>query len=375
MSDGDPVSAGSVAGTRQGISDRLRRARADRPRMVAAVVYGVPVMVVVGLAQVGGIDVLSVVVNGIRRGGVYSLVALGIALVYKSTRVLNFAQGEFGTMAAFVAYIIMVGATGFGDIGVQPDVSKFWWASLVAIAAGGVVAVLVNVLVVQRLAEASETVALVATGGVALMFVAAEVVIFQAQPRPFPRYVTGSPCLGAPNAEGARIGLCPLSLGTVVSWQTIIVLGVLAVAGALLAIFFRTRVGVALLASAQEPFAAELSGVSVRAMSTLAWAAAGILGAVSGLLAGGEFTQLTPGLLTATFLIPGFTGALLGGITSPVGAVVGGLLVGVTVSFANSAQLTFGLGGLIPGPPSVATFVVLLAVLWFRPRGLLGEEA
>lgn len=303
------------------------------------------------------IDPVGVVVIGLQTGAVYSLIALGIALVYKATRVLNFAQGELGTVPAFVAYAFMV-SFDWSDAGGNPDGGKLWWATIVAIAAGAGLAVLVNVFVVQRLAEASAVTSLVATAGVSLLFISAEVVIFEAKLRPFPRYI-----------EGDAFTLS----GVNVSWHTVLVILVLGAAATGLALFFRTPAGVALLATAQEPFAAELSGVSVRSMSILAWATAGALAAIGGMLGAGVFANVRPGLMTSQFLIPAFTAAVLGGLTSMIGAVVGGILVGLVTVYAN--ELVLGLEIDLPGPPQVAILAVLLLVLTLRPRGLFGKEA
>lgn len=303
------------------------------------------------------INPISVLTIGVQVGSVFSLIALGVVLVYKATRVLNFAQGELGTASAFLAFALMV-SLDWESIGATPDRSDFWWTALAAIAAGVVLAILINVLVVQRLADASPITALVATVGVSLLFVSVEVVMFEAQPRPFPRPVGGTAF------ELANVA---------VSWHTVIVLVVLLGAAMLLAILFRTPPGIALLATAQEPFAAELSGVSVRAMSTLAWGAAGLLGALGGLLGAGVFTNLTPGFVTTQFLIPALVGAVLGGLTSMVGAVVGGILVGLATTYSN--ELVLGMGWDVAGPPQIATLTVLIAVLLFRPRGLFGREA
>lgn len=331
-------------------------------------------VVVVVLLTVLDVNLVAVVVNGLQVGAVYALVALGLALVYKATRVLNFAQGELGTVPAFVVLMILVG----GDRGVEIDPAtvdsfRLIWASLLAVAVGAVLAILVNVLVVQRLADASPVTSLVATAGVALLLTSSELVFFEAKARKFPRFVAGSPCF-ASDADG--VCTSPLSLGgVVIPWHTIIVVAVLAAAALALALFFRTPPGVALLATSQEPFAAELHGISVRAMSSLAWGAAGALGAIGGILGGGVFEFVAPGLMTTTFLIPAFTAAVLGGITSMVGAVVGGLLLGITVAFANSFVLSYNLTSVLPGPPQIATFIVLLLILLVRPRGLFGKEA
>jgi branched-chain amino acid transport system permease protein len=320
------------------------------------------------------VNFVSVIVNGLQVGAVYALVALGLALVYKATRVLNFAQGELGTVPAFVVFAILV--NGNRNVEIDPatlSTGKLLFATFIAIVAGAVLAILINVLVVQRLADASPVTSLVATAGVALLLSSAQLILFQAKARKFPRFVEGAPCF-ARDADG----LCtsPLTIGgVVVPWHTIIVIAVLAAAAALLAIFFKTPPGVALLATAQEPFAAELHGISVRSMSTLAWGTAGALAAIGGVLGGGVFEFVSPGLMTTTFLIPAFTAAVLGGITSMVGAVVGGLLLGITVAFANSFVLAYNLTSVLPGPPQIATFLVLLMVLLVRPRGLFGKEA
>ena len=341
----------------------------ERAWIPAVIVFAVAV--IIGVSEV---NLVAVLVNGLQVGAVYALIALGIALVYKATRVLNFAQGELGTVPAFVVFMIMV--SGARDAEIDPSKVigyELALATIVAVVVGALLAILINLFVVQRLADASPVTTLVATAGVALLFSSAELILFEAKARKFPRFVDGAPCFGF-DAEG----LCtsPLTIGgVVVSWHTLIVLAVLALAAGLLAIFFRTPIGVALLATAQEPYAAELQGISTKAMGALAWGAAGALGAVGGVLGGGVFEFIAPGFMTTTFLIPAIVAAVLGGITSMVGAVLGGLILGVSVAFANSFVLAYDLTSTLPGPPQIMTFSVLLLVLLFRPRGLFGKEA
>lgn len=361
--EAEPVEDGAsrISGAREaltGFVDALReRVReGDRSQLWIAV-SAAAAGVLIWTFFLADIDPITLIVIGLQSGAVYSLIALGIALVYKATRVLNFAQGELGTVPVFIAYAIMVGFD-WSDTGPSPDAGKLWWTTVVAVALGAGLSVAINMLVVQRLANASPVTSLVATAGVSLLFISGEVVIWEAKVRPFPRYVDG-------NAFELA--------GQQVSWHTVIVLAVLGGAATLLAVFFRTPAGVALLATAQEPFAAELSGVSVRAMSALAWAAAGVLGAIGGLLGAGVFGNIRPGLMTTQFLIFAFAGGVLGGLTSMPGAVVGGLLLGLTTVYAN--ELVLGLGWEIPGPPQIAMLAVLLLVLLIRPGGLLGKEA
>jgi branched-chain amino acid transport system permease protein len=313
------------------------------------------------------VDVLTI---GLQLGGVYALVALGIVLVYKATKVLNFAHGGIGSASAFLAYMLIVqlhdGAAG------EVPLRLLLLATGAAVVAGAGLAVAVNLLL-RRLAAATPVTSLVATIGVALLIVALQVVLFEARARPFPRYVSGNVCLARDGAgECARFLTLPFG-SLPLPWHTLVILAVLAVAAALLALLFRTGPGVALLATAQDPFAARLQGVSVPGMTTLAWATAGVLAAVAGLLGGGVFNTIQPGFMLSTFLVPGFTAAVLGGITSMVGAVAGGLLLGMLVAAANQTVQVVQLD--VPGAPQIAVLAALLLVLFFRPRGLLGREA
>jgi branched-chain amino acid transport system permease protein len=301
--------------------------------------------------------VISVLVIGLGTGAVYALVGLGLALVYKATGILNFAQGELGTVPAFIAYLVMSGFQVDGDVTLARG--RLWLATLVAILIGAALGVLVNTLVIRRLASASPVTSLVATAGVMTFLISVQIIIFEAKGRRFVRYIEGE----------FRVPGSDVSM----AWQNVLIVAVLAGAAVLLALLFRTPPGVALLATAQEPFAAELQGISVAGMRTLAWATAGALAALAGMLGAGIFANaFTPGLMTAVFLIPAFTGAVLGGITSMTGAVAGGLVLGVAVSATN--QLVRSLELTVPGPPQVATFLVLLIVLTVRPGGLFAER-
>jgi branched-chain amino acid transport system permease protein len=345
------------------LTDGLRTAVLERRGVVAAIVLGF-----VGLGLLGASDVAvgGVLVDGISIGSVYALVALGIVLVYRSTKVLNFAQGELGTMPAFLVLMLL---TGFDRaVTVDPatiSTTRLVAMALVGVAFGALLAVGINVLVVQRLAEATPVTSLVATAGVSLLMIGAQVVIFELQNRTFPRMLGGSVCL-IPDGDG-----CVLSTNR----HNIVILVVLIVVAVAFAALFRTELGTALLATAQDPFAAALHGVSPRAMSSLAWGLAGALGALGGILGAGFYAGLTPGLMTTTFLIAGFTAVILGGITSMTGAVVGGLIVGLVNALANGAATTYGLTGVIPSPPTMASFTLLLIVLLVRPNGLFGKEA
>ncbi len=301
--------------------------------------------------------VIEVLVFGLQRGAIFGLVGLGLALVYKATRILNFAQGELGTVPAFVALMVMIGFDASGDK--VANRGLLIPAILLAVLVGAVLGVALYALVIRQLGKVSPVTSLVATAGVALFLTTAEINLFEARARRFPRPVNG----------GFRL----IGTEVIVDWHTVVILGVLGAVALALAAFFRSAPGVALLATAEDPFAAELQGVPVERMRALAWGAAGALGALAGILGAGVFESLTPGFVTATFMIPAFTGVVLGGITSMQGAVAGGFLLGIVSQAAIQIVTSFNLD--VPGPPQLAVFVVLLAVLLVRPQGLLGNRA
>lgn len=300
--------------------------------------------------------VIEVLVFGLQRGAIFGLVGLGLALVYKATRILNFAQGELGTVPAFVTLMVMTGFEMAGDK--PPDRGLLLPATVVAVLVGAGLGVLLYAAVIRSLGKVSPVTSLVATAGVALLLTTAEINFFEARARRFPRPVNG----------GFRL----IGTDVIVDWHTLVILAVLAGVAVALAAFFRSAPGVALLATAEDPFAAELQGVPVERMRAMAWGAAGALGALAGVLGAGVFESLTPGLVTSTFMIPAFTGVVLGGITSMPGAVVGGFALGIVSQAAIQVVTSFNLD--VPGPPQLAVFVVLLAVLLVRPQGLLGRR-
>jgi len=291
----------------------------------------------------------SALVIGIITGGVYALVALGLVLVYKASGVFNFAQGEFGTVAVYAAYA----ALEFWDL-------PYLFAIIFGLVAGVAMGLLTERLIIRPLFEAPRVTLLVATAGIALLAIGFEL------------WRANDPALRvlAPISEQAdRITV----LGIQISDQRLVILAALAATAAVLAAFFRSPLGLAVLAASQEPTAAELVGVSVRRVSSLTWGLAALLGAIAGLLAA-PISNFSPGFLTSGAsgaLIPGFTAAVIGGMTSLPGAVVGGLAIGVIES----------LGGLdifadnIQGSREVLVFVALLLVLLVRPQGLLGGRS
>ena len=313
-----------------------------RERQVLVVTAAIVVALVVVLAAAGEKESLVI---GLIAGSAYGLLALGLVLIYKSSGIFNFAQGEFGTVAVFVLYLLHFRV-------------PYGVAMVGALAAAVLMGVLVERLVVRPLFEAARVTLLVATAGVALLATAVEIWFGEATARPIARAL--------PTLNRVTV------LGVQISDQRLLLLGALVLLALLLALFFRkTNLGLAILGASQEPTATELMGISVRRLSTLTWAIAALLGGLAGVLAVPESGAFGPGALTVAFLMPAFTAAVLGGMTSLPGAFLGGIIVGVVEAVGTSASIFDG----IPGSPgTLLVFIVLLAVLIVRPQGLLGQK-
>jgi branched-chain amino acid transport system permease protein len=283
-------------------------------------------------------------VIGVITGLAYSLIALGLVLIYKSSGIFNFAQAEFGSLALFALYLLRV-----NDV-------PYPIAAALALAVAVGLGLAVERVVVRRLFDAPRVTLLVATAGVALLSIGVTFWFNDAQGRVIQPAISG-------NAPFKVFDI-------VISWQRVLIVVVVVVVGAALALFFRrTTLGLAVLASSQEPTATELVGISVRRLSTFVWGLAALLGGLAGLLIG-PFEPFGPGAITVKLLIPGFTAAVIGGMGSLPGAVLGGMIVGVGQALGASGWL---LPDSVPGGGAVITFVLLTVILAVKPQGLMGR--
>lgn len=291
---------------------------------------------------------LTFIIIGIIQGAVIGLLALGIVLTYKGAKVFNFAAAEFGTIAAFLLL-------WFNDrLGLPYIVSLV--LALVAIAGIGW---LFERLVVRPLFNAPRVTLLVATAGFALLAIALQLKIFGVTTHQV-----------APIAEGSPFGIFSYQI----SYQQTLALVVFgALAAGLNWFFAKTDLGLAVLATSQEPVATELVGIGTRKMSSFIWTLAAVLGGIGGLLQAPD-TIFAAGFMTQNFLLLGFTAAVIGGITSLQGAFIGGLLIGILKQIVTYLESSFLEGIEIPGIPDLAVFVALLLVLYIRPKGLMGTE-
>lgn len=282
---------------------------------------------------------------GLIDGAVWGVLAIGLVLVYKGSRVFNFAQGEFATVGAFIAWILIR----------QQDL-PYVVGALAAVAGAALFGFLVERLVVQPLFDSPRITLLVATAGIALAAVQLQLIIGGATLR----------SLG-PAIEGSGTSV----LGVLVTPQEFLIFVILGGIGLGLVWFFaRTRLGSAILAASEDPLAAELVGISSRRVSAVLWTLAAALGGLAGLLlAGAPGQPLTPGFVTQNALIAGFAAAVLGGMDSVPGAFVGGIAIGISQQLAQ-----LWLRDVVPSPDIMILMALLLGVLLVRPQGILGKE-
>ena len=303
-----------------------------------------------------GVAIAQPAVFGIVNGAAFGLVAIGLVMIYKSSRVFNFAAGEFVTVGAFGAYI-----------GIKILNLPYLLAALVGVGAGTVFGLLTERLVVRPLADRPKVTVLVATAAIATIAIPLELMIggvktFPARPA-FPHGVS---------VGGQRLisTLGPSVFGVRVSPQLLLIIASLIAIGVVLAWFFgRTDLGLATLATSQEPTAGRLVGIRLNRISMLTWGVAGFLGGLGGVLLAPVTASFSAGYGTTGILISAFTAAVVGGMTSIPGAFVGGILVGVVQTFAQF-DLTK-----VTGASSLAVLAMLVAVLLIRPTGILGREA
>ncbi len=281
------------------------------------------------------------VLSGLSAGSLYALVALGIVLVYRATRVLNFAHGDVATLGTFVAFALV--GQGY----------PFWVAFPAAILVGAAVAVLFYFGIVAPAQRQGATLLsqVILTLGLALILQGLIVYRWGAEPDrlPFPLSDSRSFHVGP-------VFVSELSLGTLAA----------GVAASLLLYLLvqRTRLGLAMRAVSENLAAAQVLGLPTRSILAFAWGVAAALGVGAGLFLAAALL-LDPFFMLDPFL-KGFAAAVLGGLNSLPGAVVGGLLLGVAESLTG-AYLAIEF-------KNTLAFVIIIVVLLIRPEGLLGYE-
>ncbi len=285
---------------------------------------------------------LVLVTNGVMIGLMYALIALGFVLIYKATDAINFAQGEFVMFAGFIA----AGAAGMAGL-------SFWWSALVAIAGMVALGFGLERVVLRPLIGRPIIAVVMATIGLAAVLRGVAVLVFGAGTR----------------AIVMPVGDTPLFLGPVMLPPVQLVgagVSIVFLAG-FTWFFLKSRFGVAMRAVADSQQVAMAMGINVERYFALAWAMAGIVSALGGIVWGamlGIDNQL------ALVGLKVFPVVILGGLDSVVGAVVGGLIVGVVENLA-AGYLDPYVGG---GTKDFIPYVLMIAVLMVRPEGIFGRR-
>jgi branched-chain amino acid transport system permease protein len=285
-------------------------------------------------------EFIEFTLGGISTGMIYAAIALSLVLIWRGTRILNFAQGG---MAMFTTYLALL---------VVDHTGNYWLGFLVALAAGLVLGAVVERVMVRPVENKPPMNAVIVTIGLLILIEGVAGMIYGGQFKSFPP---------AFSIVGIKAGSVALGISRN---DIFITAAVLIAAIALYAIFTYTRVGLRMRAAAFNPAVARLLGVRVGRVLTLGWALAGLIGALAGVLVTPS-TFLSPNSMDSIFVY-GFTAAVIGGLDSPVGAVIGGLFLGIVLTYTgylgSDVTLLFGLAALI-------------LVLMIRPSGLFSTTA
>jgi branched-chain amino acid transport system permease protein len=280
-------------------------------------------------------ELLQQIFSGLAAGSIYASVALALVMIYRSTDLVNFAQGEMAMFSTYIAWSLV-------NAGLP-----FWVAFVLTLVISFIGGMLIERVIIRPVENAPVLAAVVVTIALLLIFNAMAGWIYtytvQDFPSPFPDRTL---------------------LGALLTTRDLGVIGVTLVMLAILFAFFRfTSTGLAMRAAAQNPVSARLCGIRVGSMLAIGWGLAAAIGATAGIMVA-PVLFLDPNMMGGVLLYA-FTGALLGGIGSPVGAVVGGLIVGVTENLVGTY--------LIPSQLKLSVALALIVlVLVFRPNGLFG---
>jgi branched-chain amino acid transport system permease protein len=282
---------------------------------------------------------LQFLVNGIGIGCIYGLVAIGFAVIFNSSGIVNFAQGAFVMLGGILAYV-------FFTAGVP-----LWLSAVLAVLATALLGAAIQILVVKPLFKRRTALFMMILATLAISVIIENAVLHLVgdQSFSFPGFTPGPPFRwGGVAIDRQMIWIVLVSVGLV---------------GLLIALYRYTLIGKAMKACAINPQVASVLGIPVQRMLVYSFAMSAALGAIAGVLI--TPTQYTAYHVAVPFSVNGFVAALIGGLGNPVGAFFGGLFVGLLQSYS---VLFFS-----AGYKEVVTFSVLLIFLFIRPGGLFGS--
>ena len=286
------------------------------------------------------VEFLQFTLSGISFGMIYAAIALSLVLIWRGTRLLNFAQGGMAMFTTFIAIEVIY------------HTHNYWAGFVVALAAGLVLGAICELTVIRPTLNRSPLNGVIVTIGLLILLEGLAGILFGGQYRSFPP---------AFSITGLKVGSTPLGVSR---YDVFVVAAVLATTLVLAVAFRYTSAGLRMRAAAFNATIAQLSGIRVARVITVGWALAGLLGALAGVLVSPS-TFLYPNSMDAIFVY-GFTAAIIGGLDSPAGAVIGGLLLGVVLSYAGGY-----VGGSVGADlTSLVALAILVVVLMVRPDGL-----
>jgi branched-chain amino acid transport system permease protein len=283
---------------------------------------------------------VQLVVDGVAIGSIYAALALALVLIFSTTGIVNFAQGEMAMFSTFVAWGLVQGGVPLG------------LALLAALAASFLGGMAIERVLIRPVEGGEPLTILIVTLGLFVLVNSAAGWIWGFENRGFPRALPG----GSVDVAGVRL-----------AWESLgIVAVLLVVVGLLFLLIERTKLGLAMRAAAANPASSRLVGIPVGRTLMLGWGLAALIGAVAGVLVAPQlFLDVN---LMGGVLVYAFAAATLGGFDSPKGAVIGGWIIGVTETLAGNYIDFIGSDLTILVP-----LAVILGVLLVRPNGLFGS--
>lgn len=289
------------------------------------------------------------VVTGASIGSIYAIIALALVLIYRSTRVVNFAQGELAMFTTFISWSLLL----------RMD---FWPAFLLTVLIAFFIGAMLEMVIMRPVERAPHLNSIVVTLGLLAIFNSVALWRYGPLQKPFPdpdNWCIGGKCLGIFQGDAFTAGAVTISRLNVGILSMALMIMV-----ALFLLFNYTKVGLAMRATAQNPTASQLVGINVSRMLALGWGLAAAVGAIAGMLTAASLNLSLD--MMAAILIFGFAASVLGGLDSPGGAIIGGLSVGVLQALAGNYIST--------QVDVMAAFAIIVAVLVVRPTGLFGRR-
>ncbi len=282
---------------------------------------------------------INITLDGLTQGLIFAALALSLVLIFRATKIINFAQGAMAMITTFIASSLLNRGLGY------------WWAFLMALAIGFLLGAVVERALIRPLEGKPELNPVIVTIGLVVVLEGLAGAIYGNSSRAFP---------AAFSQSGLEVGHTKVAFS---HFDVFITAAVLLLMAANLVLFRATTLGLRMRASAFAREVSRLLGVRVGRLLTLGWALAGVAGALAGLLTA-PTSSFGPYFMDLD-LIYAFTAAVIGGLESPVGALVGGLITGLCISYVG--------GYLGSGLEPLGALVLLMVTLMARPQGIFAR--